>query len=185
MELLLTTSRLTLRKFTHADLPGFIRYRSNPAVARFQTWENYTREDAEAFYAQQLPLAFNTVGSWFQIAVVRTEDGVLLGDVAVHFIDEGRQAELGMTFDEPFQRQGYAREALTAVITLLFEQLNKHRLVATIDARNDRAARLLEKLGFRREAHFRQNIFFKGGWGDEYAYGLLRSEWENAPLSAC
>ena len=56
--------------------------------------------------------------------------------------------------------------------------LNKHRLVATVDARKETAAGLLEKLGFRREAHFCKSIFFKGEWGNEYAYALLRSEWK-------
>lgn len=177
MEPLLITERLTLRKFTRADLPVFIHYRNQPVVARYQSWENYSAADAEAFYAQQEPLEFNTDESWFQVAVVRREDGLLLGDVAVHFFDDGRQAELGMTFDVRHQRQGFAREAMAGVIDLLFNRLNKHRLVATVDARNEAAARLLEKLKFRREAHFRQNIFFKGEWGDEYAWALLRSEW--------
>ena len=178
MEPLLTTPRLTLRKFTRADLQGFILYRNQPEVARYQSWESYNEADAEAFYAQQEPLEFNTDESWFQIAVVRSEDQQLLGDVAVHFFDEGKQAELGMTFDERHQRQGFAFESLKGVINLLFTQLDKHRLVATIDARNVAAAGLLEKLGFRREAHFHQNIYFKGEWGDEYAYALLRSEWK-------
>jgi RimJ/RimL family protein N-acetyltransferase len=64
------------------------------------------------------------------------------------------------------------------VIEPLFTPLNNHRLLATVDARNETAAGLLEKLGFRREAHFRKNIFFKGEWGDVYAYALLRSEWK-------
>lgn len=176
MNALLTTARLTLRQFIVADLPHFTRYRNAPENARFQSWDNYQLADAERFYASQVALEFNTDNSWYQIAVVRTADKVLLGDVAVHFFDDGNQAELGMTFDEQFQRQGFATESLNAVIALLFTHYNKHRLTATVDTRNFRAINLLEKLGFRREAHFRQNIFFKGEWGDEYVYALLKSE---------
>ena len=55
-------------------------------------------------------------------------------------------------------------------------ELKKHRVVATTDVENTASYRLLETLGFRREGHFIQNIFFKGAWGDEYQYALLRSE---------
>jgi RimJ/RimL family protein N-acetyltransferase len=36
--------------------------------------------------------------------------------------------------------------------------------------------RLLEKLGFRREAHLVENVYFKGKYGSEYHYALLARE---------
>ncbi len=66
-----------------------------------------------------------------------------------------------MTFSPAYQHQGYAREAMRAVMALLFEQLAHHRLIAVVDTRNPGAIKLLEGLGFRREAHYRQNIFLK------------------------
>lgn len=48
---------------------------------------------------------------------------------------------------------------MRAVMALLFEQLAHHRLTAVVDTRNTGAIKLLEGLGFRREAHYRQNIF--------------------------
>ena len=171
------TQRLILRKFTRQDLPAFVAYRNHPEVARYQSWSSYTAEDAEAFYAQQAPLGFDEDESWFQVAAEHTVKGVLTGDVAVHFFDEGRQAELGVTFDLEWQRQGLAHEAVASVVALLFADLGKHRLTATVDVLNFKAQRLLEKLGFRREAHYRENIFFKGVWSDEFSYALLASEW--------
>ncbi|WP_341536557.1 GNAT family N-acetyltransferase, partial [Serratia marcescens] len=70
------------------------------------SWSDYSAAEAQAFFAQQRQLEFNRDDSWFQLAVERREDGALLGDVAVHFFDEGRQAELGVTFDPVHQRQG-------------------------------------------------------------------------------
>jgi len=174
----LTTPRFILRPFTRRDLPAFIAYRNQPEVARYQSWSSYTAQEAEAFFAQQDGLAFNTNDTWFQIAAERKEDGTLAGDVALHFFDEGRQAELGATFVAAFQRQGYASEAVSKVIELLFSKLDKHRIVATVDALNVPAQRLVENQGFRREAHYRENIFFKGAWSDEYSYALLNHEWQ-------
>ncbi|EPY6908577.1 TPA: GNAT family protein [Klebsiella variicola subsp. variicola] len=177
MMLPLTTPRLLLRRFRTEDLPSFSHYRNLPEVARFQSWTHYGMTEATAFYEQQLSLAFAEDESWFQLAVEIQANGALAGDVGIHFFDQGRQAELGMTFSPVYQHQGYAREAMRAVMALLFEQLAHHRLMAVVDTRNSGAIKLLEGLGFRREAHYRQNIFFKGEWGDEYLYALLRSEY--------
>jgi len=176
----LTTERLLLRRFGRHDLAAFAGYRNQPEVARYQSWSSYSAADAEAFFEQQHGLAFNTGESWFQIAAERKADGALAGDVAVHFFDDGQQAEIGVTFDSLYQKQGYATEALSRVIACLFDDLKKHRITATVDAANLRVQRLLEKLGFRREAHFRENIFFKGDWSDEYGYALLAREWQSS-----
>ncbi|AFQ65784.1 GNAT family N-acetyltransferase [Klebsiella pneumoniae] len=178
MKLPLTTPRLLLRRFRTEDLPSFSHYRNLPEVARFQSWTHYGMTEATAFYEQQRSQAFAEDESWFQLAVEIQANGALAGDVGIHFLDHGRQAELGMTFSPAYQHQGYAREAMRAVMALLFEQLAHHRLTAVVDTRNTGAIKLLEGLGFRREAHYRQNIFFKGEWGDEYLYALLRSEYQ-------
>lgn len=170
------TQRLVLRKLAVADLPHLSRYRNLPDVARCQSWEEFTRQDAEKLYAQQDALPFNSDNTWFQLAVAQQEGDRLIGDIGIHFFDGGRQAELGMTFDAGYQNQGFALEAMSAIVTLLFTQFAKHRLTAVVDTRNSRAINLLEKLNFRREAHYRQNIFFKGMWGDEYLYARLTSD---------
>ena len=173
----LASARLVLRPFRRSDLPAFTAYRSDPEVARYQSWSSYTPQDADAFFARQEHLAFDTDGSWFQLAVERAADGVLLGDVALHFFDEGRQVEIGFTFDRAHQGAGYANEAVARVLALLFGEMGKHRVVATVDVENARAVRLLERLCFRGEAHHVQNVFFKGAWSDEYTYALLAQEW--------
>ncbi|MDZ7320094.1 GNAT family N-acetyltransferase [Kosakonia sacchari] len=177
MALPLQTQQLLLRKLKPTDLPQLARYRDKPDVARFQSWEHYTLQDAEKLYAKQHSLTFNSDGTWYQLAVERLEDGALIGDIGIHFFDEGRQAELGMTFDVSYQKRGYAREAMRTLIEVLFNTFTKHRLTAVVDTRNTRAVNLLDKLGFRCEAHYRQNIFFKGEWGDEYLYALLNSDY--------
>ncbi len=167
-----------LRPFTRRDLAAFTAYRNQPEIARYQSWTCFTAHDAEAFFAQQDGLAFDANGTWFQVAAERKRDGVLVGDVAVRFFDGGRQVELGVTFDLAHQRQGYAAEAVSRVVALLFSVLGKHRIVATVDTVNLRAQRLLEKQGFRQEGRYRENIFFKGAWSSECSYALLNYEWQ-------
>jgi RimJ/RimL family protein N-acetyltransferase len=116
----------------------------------------------------------DTPGTWLQLAI--TVDGGVIGDCGLHFLDD-RQAEVGVTLDPAHQGRGYATEAVRAVLGYLFGTLGKHRVVATTDVRNRPAAALFERLGFRREAHYVRNVWFKGEWGDEFLYALLAEEW--------
>ena len=61
------------------------------------------------------------------------------------------------------------------MIDYVFKRLEKHRITAVTDAENVAAAALFDRLGFRREAHFVENVWFKGRWGSEFAFALLRT----------
>jgi RimJ/RimL family protein N-acetyltransferase len=172
---LLRTARCLVRPLHAADLPAFVSYRADPRVARYQSWDGYTEADARALLDEMAATPPGKPGTWSQLAIARADDNALIGDIGLHFLDE-QQVELGFTLAFDHQGAGLAREAVGAVVDHLFVAVGRHRLVATTDARNTRAARLLEALGFRREAHHIDNIFFKGAWGSEYVYALLPSE---------
>ena len=55
-----------------------------------------------------------------------------------------------MTFSPAYQASEYAREAMQAVIALLFEQLAYHRLTAVVDTHNTGAIKLWKGWAFRR-----------------------------------
>lgn len=180
----LKTQRLRLRPFHEADLEPFAAYRSNPEVARYQSWNTpYTLEQAQAFYEEMQREQPGTPGSWYQLAVERLDTPSIIGDCYFHiFANDPRQAEIGFTFAPQHQRQGYATEAVRRLLGYLFGELNLHRVTATCDAENSPSARLLERVGMRHEGHFVENIWFKGAWGSEYLYALLQREW-NLPKS--
>jgi RimJ/RimL family protein N-acetyltransferase len=171
----LRTTRCVVRGLRAADVPELARYRSDPRVARYQSWDGYTEQDARALLDKLAATPLGTTGTWYQLAIARAGDDVLIGDIGLHFLDE-QQVELGFTLGFENHGAGLAREAVGAVVDHLFVAWGRHRLVATTDARNARAARLLEALGFRREAHHIDNVLFKGAWGSEYVYALLRRE---------
>lgn len=175
----LRTARLTLRRFRPGDAAALAAYRGQPDVAQYQSWTTFTPADAEELLAKQTNVVPDTPGTWFQLGIALVAGDALVGDCGLHYrADDPKQAEIGITLDPTYQGQGYAAEALTAVLDYLFLGLGKHRVTATTDAENTPAAALLERLGFRREGHFVQNIWFKGKWGDEFAFALLRTEWE-------
>lgn len=171
----LKTENLVIRAFQRKDLEIFTQYRSQEMVAKYQSWTNYTYQDAIELFEGMDYSTFGTEGSWYQLAISSLDSDELVGDLAVHFIDQD-QIEIGFTVSPQHQGKGVATEAVSSILRYVFGELSKHRVVATTDTKNTASYRLLEKLAFRREGHFIQNIFFKGAWGDEYHYALLRSE---------
>ena len=181
----LGTPRLILRRFRIDDLEPFIAYRNDPEVARYQSWESFSRAEGETFIARQSRARPGIPGLWFQFAAELKDSGVLAGDCALLLIRSARRiGEIGYTFSRAYQGNGLATEAVRAVIDYGFDSLGLNRVIATTDCRNLRSLALMKRLGMREEGHFIQNTWFKGAWCDEYQYAVLRSEWMNAREAA-
>lgn len=168
--------RLILRRFADADLRPFLAYLNDPPVARYQSWESYTEQEARAVIEQQKTRSPGEPGQWFTFALELKETGALVGHVALSVKDE-RQAEIGFTTARAFHGRGLASEAAARVLDYAFTEMNLRRVTAVTDVENVKSAALLERLGMRREGHFVENIWFKGRWGSEYLYAILRDEW--------
>lgn len=172
--------RLLLRWLRPADLEDFLEYRSDPAVLRYQSMSPMTKEEAARFIESQAHKSLGMEGSYQQIGVEGKSEGRLVGDCALRLqAGEPRIAEIGYTINPRYQGQGYATEAVGALIGELFSGMGVHKAVALVDARNPASFRVLEKLGFSREKHLRKSYYDEvdGAWFDEYWYGLLRREW--------
>lgn len=120
-------------------------------------------------------------GTWFQLGIIRVETGDLIGDCGLHFLaDDPNQVELGITLAPGNQSRGLAQETLACVLEYLFEIAGKHRVFAMTDAENVSAEKLFTRLGFRKEGHFVDYVWFKGAYGSEYSFALLQREWKAA-----
>jgi RimJ/RimL family protein N-acetyltransferase len=117
-------------------------------------------------------------GDLLELAVVRRQDDLLLGDVLLGLRSvEHETVEVGYIFAPEYGGQGYATEAVRALLDLAFEDLGARRVVARVDARNAPSRRLLERLGLRLEAHLVENEWFKGELSSEVDYAVLAREW--------
>jgi aminoglycoside 6'-N-acetyltransferase len=100
----------------------------------------------------------------------------MIGDVGVCRHANGMQAEIGFSLATAYQGQGYATEAVRAVLHRLFAVDGLHKVEAECDARNTASARLLERVGFTREGLRRRHTWIKGEWTDDLLYGLLAAD---------
>ena len=76
---------------------------------------------------------------------------------------------------------GYGTEGARLMLRLGFEVLGLHRIIGRCDARNTASARVMERLGMRREAHLIENEWVNGEWTDELLYAMLDHEWRALP----
>lgn len=178
----LAGQRIVLRRFRLGDLTPFVAYRSSPEVARYQGWDApYPLAEGERFVRQMMERHPDTPGQWFQFAVALRATGELIGDCAARpEAGDPRQVGIGFTIAPGRQRRGYATEAARSLLGYLFDGRGKHRVAAACDARNVASARVLERLGLRREGHLRESTWAKGEWTDDLLYALLDHEWRSS-----
>lgn len=167
-----------IRSMLIKDIVGFHEYRADEHVAKYQSWSNFSFDDANSFVQNQINRVPNIPGEWIQLAIVLRDSGDIVGDCA--FSSEEYQPEIvhiGVTISPKYQQRNVAFKAINVLLYYLFHTLGKHRVIATVDARNVASIALFRKLKFREEGHFVENVFFKGEWGSEVQFAMLQREW--------
>lgn len=177
------TDRLILRPFTRGDLEALHAIHSLPEVTRYLYWSARDREQvAEALETKIGQTALTAEGQVLALAVELAATGELIGDgVLIWHSRLHRGGEIGYVFHPRHHGRGYATETAEALLALGFDGLDLHRIVGRLDGRNTASARVLERLGMRREAHLVANEMVKGEWTDELVYAILRHEWRARP----
>ncbi|MBD8064317.1 GNAT family N-acetyltransferase [Devosia sp. PTR5] len=175
----LLTARLRLRPFTRGDVDAVYAYRGREDVARYLFDPPLSRNECAMAIQQRInQVALEAEGDRLILAVDVGATGQLAGEVSLIWrSEEARQGEMGWIFHPDFQGKGFASEAAAALLNIAFDQADLHRVFARCDAANAASWRLMERLGMRREAHFREHGLFKGAWDEEFYYAILRREW--------
>ena len=172
---LIKTERLLLRPLVMEDAEALFAYRSLPEVALFQSWQPESVESVLAFLRENESIPLHAPDTWYQVAICLPDDR-LIGDIGIHTL-ENDQLELGYTLSPSYQGLGYAIEAVGAILREAFTRWNKHRVIASVDPANTASIRLLERLGFRKEAHHVQSYWMRGAWYDDCIYAILMEEY--------
>ncbi len=174
----INTERLLLRSVRLADAQAIFKYRSDSITNQYQGWIPRTIDDVYDFIKNRVTSSIDLIDTWHQFVIIKKENSELIGDIGLHFLDsDKKQVEIGYTLDKNQHGQGYATEALKETINYLFNELNKRRIVSSMDPRNIKSIGLVERLGFRKEAHFKESILINGEWVDDLLYAILKDEW--------
>ena len=161
------TDRLILRRYRETDLDDLYEYLSDPKVVAYEPYRAMGLEEVKENLAWR-------ISTEEMIAVELKETGKMIGNVYLGKRDFD-SLELGYVFNAAYWGKGYARESCEALTEKAFRE-GTHRIFAECDPRNENSWRLLERMGFEREAHFRENVSFwkdeagKPIWKDTYVY---------------
>ena len=176
------TDRLTLRTFERGDIDGLSAYHALPSVQRYVF--SRTRDRAEvagALNIMRRHVSLQRPGDTLTLAMVRRGDHALVGHVSLHWSDAtAGQGEVRFCINPAFAGQGFCREALGAIFDLAFEHFRIHRLFVRSDGRNHHSIKLMQQLGMRLEAHYREHALFQGEWDEELHFAILDREWQRS-----
>lgn len=179
MSLPIETSHLRLRPFERGDCDAVARYHTLPSVQRYvERPTRYSDDVAAAVGVMRNQTELHRPGDILALAMVRKGDARLIGQVSLKWSDAtASQGEVRFIIDPAFSGQGYLTEALTALFDLAFTHFRVHRLMVRCDGRSHHSIKLMQKLGMRLEAHYREHALFQGEWDEELHFALLDREW--------
>lgn len=176
------TDRLQLRTFERGDLDGLSAYHSLPSMQRYVFKQ--TRDAADVVGALTLlrgHVSLQRPGDTLTLAMVRKGDKALIGHVSLGWSDAtAGQGEVRFCINPSFAGQGFANEGLSALFDLAFDQFRIHRIFMRCDGRNHHSIKLLQQMGMRLEAHYREHALFQGEWDEELHFAILDREWQRS-----
>ncbi len=176
--LLLESERLFLREFRPEDESSIQAYASDPEVTRFTDWGPNDPEETREFLKSCLEHQKRWPRESVPLAMELKSERRLIGGTGFAKIDfRIRTATFGYVLHRDYWGQGFATEASRELLTFGFQSLSLHRIVALCDVRHQASSHILEKLGMRREGHFRKDARKAGEWRDTYLYAALDEEW--------
>jgi ribosomal-protein-alanine N-acetyltransferase len=179
-EMRIETEHLLMREFRDEDWPVMAAYWADPRYQR-----HYREvEDVQAAVRELIGKFVAGQGEEprrvFQLAIVDRDSGRLIGNCGVRVNDaKRREGNIGYELNPEVWGRGYATEAARAMLRFGFEELGLHRIWAGCVADNVGSWRVMEKVGMRREAHFREFEWYRGRWWDTLIYAVLEREWRS------
>ena len=172
-KIILETDRLILRKYCKNDLSDLYEYLSDEEVVKYEPYKPMSIEEVE----KNLEWRISTDE---MIAVELKANQKMVGNIYLGKRD-CESLEIGYVFNRNYWGNGYAKESCSVLIEKAFSE-GVHRIFAECDPCNLNSWKLLEGLGFLREAHLKQNVYFwkdnnnKPIWKDTFIYARLNKE---------
>jgi ribosomal-protein-alanine N-acetyltransferase len=173
----LRSDRLVLREFREDDRFAVHEYASDLEVVRYMPFGPNSEEQTSAFIRRSLASREDDPRRSFELAVTLADTGRLIGGCGIRAsCPEHRSGDMGYCLRRDVWGRGYATEAGRLLLDFGFDTLGLHRIWATCDVDNFPSARVLEKLGMKREGQMREDSWVRGRWRSSCLYAVLESE---------
>jgi RimJ/RimL family protein N-acetyltransferase len=173
------TAHLTVRPARAGDAAEIWEWHQHPEVTQ---WMPRLVNDIDAFsdrfgrYLDQTVVALQG-GRIVASAKIAVQNAWAQDEVATQAASS--EAEIGWVLDPAAQGRGLGTELAAELVAICLGDLGLHRVVAICFAENLASARVMEKAGMRREAHYRADSLHRDGhWRDSFSYAILAQEWQ-------
>jgi len=178
----ITTPRLVLRRLAPADWKDLLDILSDEELFQYVDNGPVGEKEVLEWLDADRHVKLTTPNTTYCLAIEVPPNGKVIGIVYLRSNDEFRsQAGVTIYVSRQSQRQGFATEALNAILRFCFSGVGLHRASAECDSRNVAACRLAEKAGMRREGELIKARYMKGEWVNTALYALLNEEY--SPVS--
>lgn len=177
----LTTPRLVLRDFVFEDWHAVYRYVSDAEVVRYLVFPPQSEAATQRYLERMIGYIHEQPRTRYFLAIVRQDTNDLIGGINLGLsggeLGEAQQGSFAYQLRRDAWGNGYATEALQAILRFGFQTLGLHRISDFCDPANHASMRVMEKVGMRREGHLIQNHYTKDQWWDSVLYAILADEW--------
>ncbi len=177
------SERLALRSYRPGDGKWYyaMSLKNREHLSRFEA-DNVTTNIASEEAAEQLVVELEAAwkaGSSFFIGAFDKKTGEFVAQIYVGPVDWSLpEFQIGYFADIDHEGQGFVTEGVKAVLTILFEKMNAHRVHLGCNETNVRSIRVAERCGMTREGYLRENTPNPDGtYSGSFIYGLLQSEY--------
>ena len=174
---ILKTPRLTLREIRPNDAKRIYDMRSNGRVNEFiarpqmQTEEDALKLAERTIAAYQNKQAIGWAGLW-------RDENEIIGTCGFNMIEPyNLHAEIGGEMATEYWGKQLALEAVKAILAFGIDDMNLHTIEAKVSPHNRSAIYVMEQLGFLKEAHYNDRIYFEGQFKDMAVYTLLANNY--------
>jgi ribosomal-protein-alanine N-acetyltransferase len=175
------TERMMLRPPVHADFRAWANLREQSAEF-LKPWEPSWSSDhlTRKGFVNRVYWANRSIaqGTALPLFLERRSDRQLLGAITLDNIRRGpaQAGTIGYWIGESYARQGFMREALTALVHHAFEVLDLSRLESACLPENAASRGLLEKCGYKYEGVAQSYLQINGRWRNHVLYANLRGD---------
>ena len=171
------TQRLEIRELTLDDYASVHEYAKDPVVIRHMLWGPNSQQETLEYLHNAINNQFERPRSSYELAVVLRDSQSLIGGCGIYLSEhKNKVGEIGYCFNKNYWGKGYASEASRAMLDFGFNSLKLHRIYATCDPANIGSAKVLEKIGMKREGHLREHLWQRDRWRDSFLYAILEHE---------
>ncbi|MDQ0231806.1 GNAT family N-acetyltransferase [Metabacillus malikii] len=172
----LYTNRLYLREISIDDAPALFTIWSDRDVTRFMNISPFTKE-AQVLEMIQLLNQLAEEKKAVRFSMIHKETKELIGTCGFNTLDfENMKTEIGYDLAKPYWGNGYALEAINALVSTAFTTLNFNRVEAKVEPENKNSIKVLERGNFIFEGILRQSELSKGKFIDLSIYSKLQSD---------